>query len=116
MSLPVYNKKIESKYSKYAKLASRDIDSLTFNRITATGWDNLTQFQRDVIEEVCEQQAIFRYDNEDLIKATLARYTINGVTQTSMEASWSIFVEKGVCMEKSVYSLLMQTGLCCRLV
>jgi hypothetical protein len=116
MSLPVYNKKLESKYSKFARLASRQIDSLCFNRTTAIGWDNLTQFQRDIIEEVCELQATFIYDNEDLIKATLASYSINGVKQTSLTASWSIFTEHGICMERSTYAMLQQTGLTCRIV
>ena len=95
--------------------ASRHIDSLTYNRIVAAGFDNLTQFQQEIIKEVCCRQAQFEVENEDAISSILSSYSINGVSM-NFGSSWNVFTEHGVAMRRDVYSLLQQTGLCCRLL
>ncbi|OUQ17733.1 hypothetical protein [Lachnoclostridium sp. An138] len=94
--------------------ASRHIDSLTYNRIVGQGFSNLTSFQQDVVQEVVCQQADFEYENADEINTVLSSYSINGVS-AQFGSSWNVFTEKGVAMKRDVYSLLSQTGLCCRL-
>lgn len=94
--------------------ASRHIDSLTYNRIVGQGFSNLTSFQRDVVQEVVCQQADFEYENADEINTVLSSYSINGVS-AQFGSSWNVFTKKGVAMKRDVYSLLSQTGLCCRL-
>lgn len=94
--------------------ASRHIDSLTYNRIMGQGFSNLTSFQQDVVQEVVCQQADFEYENADEINTVLSSYSINGVS-AQFGSSWNVFTEKGVAMKRDVYSLLSQTGLCCRL-
>ena len=94
--------------------ASRHIDSLTFNRIVAAGFDNLTAFQQETIKEVVCMQADFEYENADEINTILSRYSINGVS-AQFGSSWNVFMEKGIAMKRDVYSLLTQTGLCCRI-
>ena len=51
--------------------ASRDIDSLTFNRIVRLGFNNLTEFQRQIIKEAVKAQNIADIDKytEELTKA-----------------------------------------------
>ena len=95
--------------------ASRHIDTLTYNRIVAAGFDNLTQFQQEIIKEVCCRQAQFEVENEDAISSVLSSYSINGVSM-AFGSSWNVFTEHGVAMRRDVYSLLQQTGLCCRLL
>lgn len=95
--------------------ASRHIDSLTYNRIVAAGFENLTQFQQEIIKEVCCRQAQFEVENEDAISSVLSSYSINGVSM-AFGSSWNVFTEHGVAMRRDVYSLLQQTGLCCRLL
>lgn len=97
------------------RTASRHIDSLTYNRIVAAGFANLTQFQQDIIREVCCRQAQFEVENEDAISSVLSSYSINGVSMQFGD-SWNVFTEHGVAMRRDVYSLLQQTGLCCRLL
>lgn len=97
------------------RTASRHIDSLTYNRIVAAGFDNLTQFQQEIIKEVCCRQARFEVENEDAISSVLSSYSINGVSM-AFGSSWNVFTEHGVAMRRDVYSLLQQTGLCCRLL
>ena len=99
---------------KSLKQASRHIDSLTYNRIVGRGFSNLTEFQQDIVKEVCCQQAEFEYEYADEISSVLSGYSINGVS-AQFGNSWNVHVENGVCMKKDVYSLLCQTGLCCRL-
>ena len=94
--------------------ASRHIDSLTYNRIVGRGFSNLAQFQQEIIQEVICQQADFEYENADEINTILSSYSINGVS-AQFGSSWNVFMDKGVAMKRDVYSLLCQTGLCCRI-
>lgn len=98
---------------KAFKTASRHIDSLTYNRIVGRGFSNLTDFQKEIIQEVCCLQAEFEYENADLIESVLKSYSINGVSMSFGE-SWNVKVENGVAIRRDVYDMLCQTGLCCR--
>lgn len=100
---------------KMLRQASRHIDALTFNRIVGRGFDNLTEFQKDVIKEVVCRQAEFEYENEDMINTVLSSYSLNGVSM-NFGSSWNLYIEDGVAIRKDLYALLEQTGLCCRLV
>jgi hypothetical protein len=96
--------------------ASRHIDSLTYNRIVAAGFENLTKFQQEIIKEVCCQQALFEKENADAISSVLSSYSINGVSMGFGGDSWNMVTAHGVAMPRDVYALLQQTGLCCRIV
>lgn len=106
----------EESLDKALRAASRHIDSLTFNRIVGTGIVNLTEFQQEIIREVCCRQADFEYDHADILDSILSSYNINGVSMGFSGSSWNVHVENGVAMQSETYSLLMQTGLCCRIV
>lgn len=94
--------------------ASRHVDSLTFNRIVGRGFNSLTAFQKETIQEVVCLQADFEYENEDEINTVLSSYSINGVS-AQFGSSWNVFTDHGIAMKRDVYALLCQTGLCCRL-
>lgn len=104
----------DGELERVLRQASRHIDSLTFNRIVAAGFDHLTAFQQETIKEVVCMQADFEYENADEINTILSSYSINGVS-AQFGSSWNVFMEKGIAMKRDVYSLLMQTGLCCRI-
>lgn len=104
----------QEEQEKSLRQASRHIDSLTYNRIMGRGMDALTDFQRDVIREAVCRQAEFEYENADEISTVLSSYSINGVS-AQFGSSWNIFTDKGIAMMRDTYSLLEQTGLCCRL-
>lgn len=95
------------------RLACRHIDSLTYNRIVGQGFSNLTDFQQEIIQEVCCLQAEFEHENADLIESVLKSYAINGVSM-SFGDSWNIKAENGVAVRRDVYNMLCQTGLCSR--
>lgn len=104
----------EEELLKALKVASRHIDSLTYNRIVGRGFSSLTDFQQEVIREVVCMQTDFEYENADEINSVLSSYSINGVS-AQFGSSWNVFTDKGVAMKRDVYTLLSQTGLCCRL-
>lgn len=94
--------------------ASRHIDSLTFNRIVAKGFDNLTPFQKEIIKEATLLQADFETENEDLINSVVSSYAINGVSVGLTQSDSNASVVNGVVTLRSIHSLLSQSGLCCR--
>ena len=94
--------------------ASRNVDTLTFNRIVAKGFDNLTDFQKEIIKQVVCEQADFLYDNADAIASVLDSYSINGVSMR-FGTGFNVIMEGGLPIQSTTYSLLEQTGLCCRL-
>lgn len=104
----------EEELSKALWLASRHIDSLTYNRIVGRGFSRLTGFQQEIIREVVCQQADFEVENADEINTILSSYSINGVS-AQFGSSWNVFTDKGVAMKRDVYALLCQSGLCYRL-
>lgn len=101
--------------SSWLRKAGRHIDTLTFNKINTIGYGNLTKFQQDMIQQVVCEQAEFEYDNHDFIDTVLSSYSVNGVSM-SFGASWNVRVENGIAIKKDIYGMLMQTGLCCRIV
>lgn len=94
--------------------ASRHIDSLTFNRIIGKGYDNLTDFQKELLDLACAKQAEFEYDNADMLQNVLTSYSINGVSVNLDLNGNNLVVQNGVVMQRSTYELLKQTGLCSR--
>lgn len=104
----------EEELVRRLKSASRHIDSLTYNRIVSQGFSMLSEFQQETVREVVCLQAEFEYENADEISTILQSYSINGVS-AQFGSSWNVFMEKGVAMKRDVYTLLSQTGLCCRL-
>lgn len=94
------------------RTASRHIDSLTYNRIIGRGISNVTEFQQDIIREVCCEMAEFEYENADMIQSALQSYSINGVSM-SFGSSWNVKVISGVAVRADTYHKLSQTGFCC---
>lgn len=106
-----YNDIPDDNIEKSLKKASRHIDTLTFNRIQGVGFNNLTEFQKEIIKEVCCELANFEYENEDVITSVLNSYSINGVSMAFGD-SWNVKVLKGVAIPTELYETLSQTGLC----
>lgn len=92
--------------------ACRAVDSLTFNRIQVKGFDNLTEYQQQIIREAVALHADFCYNNAELLESPLSSYSISGV---SMSFDCTKVLRIGsVITTSEVYGLLMQTGLCFR--
>lgn len=98
---------------KYLLSASRHIDILTFNRIIARGFDNLTEFQQEIVKAVCFDIANFEYENEDLLNSVFQSYSINGVSM-QFGNNVNVSVIGDIAVKNDTYNLLIQTGLCYR--
>lgn len=92
--------------------AERHVDTLTYNRIVGTGFEQLTAFQQGIIREVCCNLADFEYENADELNCILQNYAINGVSMT-FGSSWNVVCQNGVAIRRDMYEYLSQTGLCC---
>ena len=66
----------EEDIDKYLKLAQEKIDSITYNRIVAIGFDNLTEFQKDCVRKAICYQA--------------EHYSENGINSLSSVSSYSV--------------------------
>lgn len=105
----------EEEQEKYLRQASRHIDTLTYNRIIGRGIYGLTEFQKEIIQEVVCEQADFEYQNREIFDMILQGYSINGVSMQFGE-SWNITTNRGIPMRWDIYDKLCQTGLCCRVM
>ena len=94
--------------------ASRNIDSLTFNRIVSRGIENLTEFQQEILKRVVFNLANFSYNNSDVIDSCLSSYSINGTSMAFTGNNSNVKTINGVVIKSSDYALLSQTGLTCR--
>ena len=109
-----YNTIPADQLEKCLEIASRQIDKLTFNRIVARGFNNLTEFQKEIIKEVVCKQADFLFENADALASVLDSYAINSVSM-HFGTGFNTKIVDGVPTLGTVLSLLEQTGLCCRL-
>ena len=112
--LQVYCKTLDSKYDVFT--ASRDIDTLTFNRIRSIGYENLTDYQKEILKIVCERQAKFRFDNSEIFESNFKSYRIGDVSMTLDLDNSNLVSYNGIKMEKGTYELLRTTGLCSRII
>lgn len=102
----------EDSFQNLLQRAETDINGLTFNRITAKGFDSLSDFQKSIIRRAVAMQVNFIHDNSELLDSPLSGYSISGVSM-SFDKSKITEVD-GVITSKSIYGVLLQSGLCYR--
>ena len=95
------------------KQASRHIDALTYNRIKGRTFEQLTEFQQNIIKEVACMMADFEHDNADMINSLVNSYSINGASISFSTEGANYMLVNGVVVQRDVYAYLSQTGLCC---
>lgn len=98
---------------QYLSKASRAVDSLTFNR--TTNYSSLNDFQKQIVDAVICEHADFLYENQEIITGPVSKWSFEGVSMEFGEGI-NIIRDCGVVIESSLYSLLKQTGLCCRVL
>ena len=94
--------------------ASRHIDTLTYNRIVAIGFNNLTEYQQGIIKECECLMADWETENADYINSMLSSYSLNGASMSFSGNSASAVVTNGVAVSRDIYSHLQKCGLCTR--
>lgn len=94
--------------------ASVEIDSMTYRRIAVIGFDNLTDFQKEIVRRAVCAQAVFCYDNSDMLNSAIASYSINGVSVSYDQQRVMLF--NGILTSPEIHGILSQSGLCVRRV
>ena len=99
----------ESNFKNKLERSSDQIDSLTFNRIRAKGFNNLTEFQQDRVKKAVCIHAEFMEQYGDYISMPL-----NGFSAGSISISFNTQSSNGITTTQEVLNYLNQTGLTCR--
>lgn len=102
----------DAEIDKALQQASRHIDTLTYNRVVAIGFDNLTEYQQGIIKECECLMADWETENADYINSMLSSYSLNGASMSFSGSSASAFVTNGVAVSRDIYSHLQKCGLC----
>ena len=102
----------DTQISRLLEAASTDADALTFNRITACGFERLTPFQQTCVQRAVCRQADFREKNAELFDGAIASYSLNGASVT-FDKDRIVTVGETVTAP-GVYAILKQSGLCVR--
>lgn len=102
-------------FDKVARAITRKIDTLTYNRIRKIKFENLTDFQKEIIKEAMVNLCDFEYDNDDILNGAISSYSINGVSVGLGNSQGGITVN-GTMVSRNGYELLKQTGLTCALI
>lgn len=87
------------------------IDVLTYSRINAIGFENLTEFQQRIVNECAVEIAQFFLDNKDVLDVPLSAYSINGVSM-QFNFNKTVHCSNGVIVPETTYRKLMSTNLC----
>ena len=90
--------------------ASDQIDSLTYNRIVARGFENLTPFQQENVKKAVCRQADLMHQYGDLLSTPMTGFGAGSISW-SFEKSGFVEGAGGVKTSQEVMGLLLPTGL-----
>ncbi|MBE6051889.1 MAG: hypothetical protein E7214_14905 [Clostridium sp.] len=108
----IHSKIINDNLKNKLEKASEQIDSMTFNRIVAAGFDNLTEFQQSKIKKAVCLHVDFVEEYGQYLNNPLSAFSAGSISVTlNRDVVKSI---NGVTTSNEVYNLLKQTGLTCR--
>lgn len=103
----------DEEIEKYLKLAQEKIDSITYNRIIAVGFDNLTEFQKEKIKEAICYQAEYIYTNgynsED--NRDITSYSVLDISVSVDNSNSNKTIAQRKSMSEMAYDYVRKTGL-----
>ncbi len=107
------NKVPINEIEKYLRLAQEKIDSITFNRIVAIGFNNLTKFQQEKIKDAICYQAEYvyvnGYNNED--NRDVSSYSVLDISISVDNSNSNKTIAQGKNMSEMAYDYVHKTGL-----
>ena len=107
------NKIPDEEIEKYLKLAQEKIDSITYNRIIAVGFNNLTEFQKEKIKEAICYQAEYIYTNgynsED--NRDITSYSVLDISVSVDNSNSNKTIAQKNNMSEMAYDYIHKTGL-----
>ena len=98
---------------KYLELAQEKIDSITYNRIVAIGFDNLSEFQKEKISKaICYQaEYIFQNGYNDENNRDVSSYSVLDISVSIDNSSNNKTIAQKLNMSEIAYDLVHKTGL-----
>ena len=106
----------DDKLERLLYMASRRIDSLTFNRIVRAGFARLTAFQQELVRRACCFQAdYFDANGIDSPLAGINGYSVLDISVTNASRAEQSMAAH-VSFSEAGYELLNQTGLLWRVI
>ena len=98
---------------KYLELAQEKIDSITYNRIVAIGFDNLTEFQKEKISKaICYQaEYIFKNGYNDEDNRDISSYSVLDISVSVDNSNSNKTKAQKLNMSEIAYDLVHKTGL-----
>jgi len=66
--------------NKFIRQSERYIDILTFNRLRSFGFDNCSEWEKEIYKECIVEIMDFYYSNQEYINSYLSSYSLNGVS------------------------------------
>ena len=98
---------------KYLELSQEKIDSITFNRIVAIGFDNLTEFQKDKISKAICYQADYIYQNgyNDENNRDISAYNVLDISVSVDNSNNNKTIAQKINMSEMAYDLVHKTGI-----
>ena len=98
---------------KYLELAQEKIDSITYNRIVAIGFNNLTEFQKEKISKaICYQaEYIFKNGYNDEDNRDISSYSVLDISVSVDNSSSNKTKAQKLNMSEIAYDLVHKTGL-----
>lgn len=107
------NKVPINEIEKYLRLAQEKIDSITFNRIVAIGFNNLTKFQQEKIKDAICYQAEYiyvnGYNNED--NRDVSSYSVLDISVSVDNSNNDKTIAQRKNMSEMAYDYVHKTGL-----
>lgn len=107
------NKVPMNEIEKYLRLAQEKIDSITFNRIVAIGFNNLTKFQQEKIKDAICYQAEYvyvnGYNNEN--NRDVSSYSVLDISVSVDNSNSNKTIAQGKNMSEMAYDYVHKTGL-----
>ena len=103
----------DEEIEQYLELAQEKIDSITYNRIVAIGFDNLTEFQKEKISKaICYQaEYIFQNGYNDENNRDVSSYSVLDISVSVDNSSNNKTIAQKVNMSEIAYDLVHKTGL-----
>ena len=95
------------------ELAQEKIDSITYNRIVAIGFDNLSEFQKEKISKaICYQaEYIFQNGYNDENNRDVSSYSVLDISVSIDNSSNNKTIAQKLNMSEIAYDLVHKTGL-----
>ena len=98
---------------KYLELSQEKIDSITFNRIVAIGFNNLTEFQRGKISKAICYQADYIFQNgyNEENNRNISSYSVLDISVSVDNSNDNKTIAQKLNMSEIAYDFVHKTGL-----